>query len=33
MMNRLEWNFSSTAEVAVGAMLLAAILAVSTFFV
>jgi hypothetical protein len=32
-MNRLEWNFSSTAEVAVGALLLAAVVAVSVFLV
>jgi hypothetical protein len=32
-MNRLEWSFSSTAEIAVGALLLAAIVAVSAFFV
>jgi hypothetical protein len=32
-MNRFEWNFSSTAEIAVGALLLAAIVAVSAFFV
>ena len=32
-MNRLELNFSSTAEIAIGAMLLLAILTVSTFFV
>jgi hypothetical protein len=31
-MNRLEWNFSSTAEVAIGAMLLA-LLTVTVFFV
>jgi hypothetical protein len=30
-MNRLEWNFSSTAELAIGVMLLAAM--VSAFFV
>ncbi len=33
MKNRLEWNFSSTAEVAIGAMLLAVLLTVSVFFV
>jgi len=32
-MNRLEWNFSSTAEIVVGALLLAAIVAASAFFV
>jgi hypothetical protein len=32
-MNRLEWNFSSTADIAIGAMLLAAILTVTVFFV
>jgi hypothetical protein len=32
-MNRLEWNFSSTAEIAIGAMLLVAILTASAFFV
>jgi hypothetical protein len=32
-MNRLEWNFSSTAEIAVGALLLMAIVAVSVFLV
>jgi|EndMetStandDraft_3_1072993.scaffolds.fasta_scaffold504417_2 hypothetical protein len=32
-MNRFEWNFSSTADIAIGAMLLAAILAVTVFFV
>ena len=32
-MNRLEWNFSSTAEYVVGALLLAAIVAASVFFV
>jgi hypothetical protein len=32
-MNRLEWNFSSTAEIVVGALLLATIVAVSVFFV
>jgi hypothetical protein len=32
-MNRLELNFSSTAEIVIGALLLAAIVAVSAFFV
>jgi hypothetical protein len=32
-MNRLEWNFSSTAEIAVGVLLLTAIVAVSVFLV
>jgi hypothetical protein len=32
-MNRFELNFSSTAEIAIGAMLLAAILTASIFFV
>jgi hypothetical protein len=32
-MHRLEWNFSSTAEIAVGALLLTAIIAVSLFLV
>jgi hypothetical protein len=32
-MNRLEWNFSSTAEIAIGAMLLIAVVAVSVFLV
>jgi hypothetical protein len=32
-MNRLEWNFSSTAEYVVGVLLLATIVAVSSFFV
>jgi hypothetical protein len=32
-MNRLEWNFSSTAEIVIGALLLAAIVAASAFFV
>lgn len=32
-MNRLEWNFSSTADIAIGAMLLALILTVTVFFV
>jgi hypothetical protein len=32
-MNRLEWNFSSTADLAIGAMLLALILTVTVFLV
>jgi hypothetical protein len=32
-MNRLEWNFSSTADIAIGAMLLALILSVTVFLV
>jgi hypothetical protein len=32
MMNRLELNFSSTAEIAIGAMLLLTILTVSVSF-
>jgi hypothetical protein len=32
-MNRFEWNFSSTADIAIGAMLLALILSVTLYLV
>ena len=32
-MNRLEWNFSSTAEIVVGALLLTVVVVVSAFLI